>query len=48
MAKLLFVLLTIFLATNAESRDCNSVDTKGNALIYSNDKKVKIIIESKI
>ena len=41
MAKLLFVLLALFIATNAESGECNSGDTKGNEFIYSDGKKNK-------
>ncbi len=41
MAKLLFVLVTLFIATNAESRECNSGDIKGKKFIYSDGKKNK-------
>ncbi len=36
MAKLLFVLVALFIATNAESRECKSgdIDIKDNIFIY--------------
>ena len=41
MAKLLFVLVTLFIATNADSREFNSGDMKGNKFIYTDGKKSK-------
>ena len=43
MKKILLILLMIMTSSLAEARDCTSGDIKGDAFIYSDGKKVKVI-----
>ena len=43
MKKILLILSFIIIANIAEARDCTSGDIKGDAFIYSDGKKVKVI-----
>ena len=43
MKKILLILSFLIIANIAEARDCTSGDIKGDAFIYSDGKKVKVI-----